>query len=80
MFKYGISTVLLDYPLTNFYVGHHSFKGIFKILKSSTIIQKKFLKSNLFRIIESFFRRLLSTIIVKLIYRFPTLLNKKHKF
>ena len=80
MFKYGISTVLLDYPLTNFYVGHHSFKGIFKILKSSTIIQIKFLKSNLFRIIESLFRRLLSTIIVKLIYRYPNLLNKKNKY
>ena len=79
MFKYGISTVLLDYPLTNFYVGHHSFKGIFKILKSSTLIQIKYLNTNFFMIIESFFRRLLSTIIVILIYKFPYLI-KKNKY
>ena len=56
------------------------FKGIVKKEEGYSFFFVKFLKSNLFRIIESLFRRLLSTIIVKLIYRYPNLLNKKNKY
>ena len=77
MFKFGISTVLLDQPLSIFYVGHTSFKRIFQILYASSKIQIIYLKLNIFKIIYSFIKRLISSIIVILIFNFPFILRYK---
>ena len=77
MYKFGISTVLLDQPLSIFYVGHTSFKRIFQILFASSKIQTIYLKLSIFKILYSFFKRLLSSFIVILIYNFPFILCLK---
>lgn len=80
MFKYGISTILLDVPLSIFQVGHTSFKRIFQILIATSRIQFIYLKLSFYKIIISFLKRLLSSIIVILIYNFPFILYfKKNK-
>jgi putative colanic acid biosynthesis glycosyltransferase len=77
MFKYGISTVLLNAPLSIFHVGHTSFKRIFQILYASSKIQIVFLNLSYYKIIISFLKRLVSSIIVILIYNFPFILYLK---
>jgi putative colanic acid biosynthesis glycosyltransferase len=75
MFKYGISYTLLDMPLTKFEVGHHSFKGIYKIFNASTKIQKHILQLNQFQLLNSKIRRLISTCLVICFYKFPIILK-----
>ena len=75
MFKFGISYTLLDIPLTRFEVGHHSFKGIYKIFYSSTKIQKYILELNQFQLLNSKIRRLFSTFLVIIFYKFPYILK-----
>lgn len=75
MFKHGIKYSLLNIPLTKFEVGHHSFKGIYKIFIASTKIQKTILKLNTFQIFKSKFRRIISTLLVITFYKFPIILK-----
>jgi putative colanic acid biosynthesis glycosyltransferase len=75
MFKYGISYTLLDIPLTRFEVGHHSFKGIYKIFSASTEIQRNILKLNHFQLLNSQIRRLISTLSVVFLYKFPIIIK-----
>jgi putative colanic acid biosynthesis glycosyltransferase len=73
LYMSGISTINIDRPLTKFIVGHHSFKNIYKILFYSSRIQKNILKLNNFQISYSIIRRLISTIVVQLTYKFTFL-------
>jgi putative colanic acid biosynthesis glycosyltransferase len=75
MFKYGITYSLLNIPLTKFEVGHHSFKGIYKIFNASTKIQKTTLELNRFQIFQSKTRRITSTLLVIIFYKFPIFLK-----
>ena len=75
MFKHGITYSLLNIPLTKFEVGHHSFKGIYKIFNASTKIQKTTLELNQFQLSSSIIRRLLSTFLVIWFYKFPYILK-----
>jgi putative colanic acid biosynthesis glycosyltransferase len=75
MFKLGIDYSLLNIPLTKFEVGHHSFKGIYKIFNASTKIQKTTLELNQFQLSSSIIRRLLSTFLVIWFYKFPYILK-----
>ena len=79
MFKFGITTVLLDQPLSIFYVGHTSFKRIFQILYASSKIQKFYLRLSNAKIVNSFLKRFFSSIIVILLFIFPFILHLKKK-
>jgi putative colanic acid biosynthesis glycosyltransferase len=75
LYTIGISSDLIDLPLTKFEVGHNSYKNIFKVLIASTKIQSKILKMNTIHCIVSFLKRFTSSIIVIVIFRFPFILK-----
>jgi hypothetical protein len=73
MYKIGITSNILDFPVSKFLIGHYSFKNIYKILFSSTRVQYLVLNINIFLILLSFFKRLASTLMVQIIYKRPNL-------
>ena len=73
LYKNGIKTININESLTKFVIGHHSFKNKYKILYYSSKVQKNILQLSNLKISISFIRRLFSTLIVQITYKYTFL-------